>query len=163
MGNVWRGYKCYSAEIFLVITQPRVELWGRAGGWRERLNLHETSTAACAMGVRREQTQLRAECGSVQEIDIYSAGHRYRVLTAFTGSEQNYSFAQIRRCAKWDLTLDPTGLHLGYPSCKGSMQRNCKGESKLCRYFELTEKTLQCQFQAIPSQGKRNFAQQHPR
>lgn len=73
MSNVWRGYKCYTAEIFLVITQPRVELWGRAGGWRERLNLHETSTAACAMGVRREQTQLQAECGSVQE----AAGDRY--------------------------------------------------------------------------------------
>lgn len=96
------------------------------------------------------------------EIDIYSAGHRYRVLTAFTGSERNYSFAQIRRRAKWNLTLDPMGL-LGYASCKGSMQRNCKGESKLCRYLELTEKTLQCQFQDIPSQGKNNFAQQHPR
>lgn len=53
MSNVWRGYKCYSAEIFLVITQPRVELWGRAGGWRERLNRHETSTAACAMSPSR--------------------------------------------------------------------------------------------------------------
>lgn len=87
---------------------------------------------------RPNYEQNAAACRRRPEIDIYSAGHRYRVLTAFTGSERNYSFAQIRRRAKWNLTLDPTGLHLGYPSCKGSMQRNCKGESKLCRYFELT-------------------------
>lgn len=112
---------------------------------------------------RPNYEQNAAACRWRPEIDIYSAGHRYRVLAAFTGSERNYSFAQIRRRAKWNLTLDPMGLHLGYPSCKGSMQSNCNGESKLCKYFELTEKTLQCQFQAIPSQRKSNFAEQHPR
>lgn len=161
----WRQMAC-TAGTFHMITWPRVELCVgprevRASGLtytRPRRRRVQWGSAASRPNYKQNATACRRR----PEIDIYSAGHRYRMVTAFTSSEQNYSFAQIRRHV--ELNSKSTGfipkrsLLLRIHPVKDPCSAFAEGSQNFATYFGLSEKTLQCQIQAIPFQGKCQFA-----